>query len=229
MKLMKHLKDKFWEWTIIESNVEQSIIQAAFMWLWIITAIVFLLGTYLSTSWFVLSSAMSWGIAIWWLLLAIIISWLYESMSYLTLWVLAILFWILEWVWLSSIFAIYSSTSIIWAFLWASILFIVMAIYWYTTKRDITKWWNILFVWLISIILLTLINIFFLQSSWFDIALSIVWIFIFLGLTAWDLQMLKIMSETWDKRLSIVFGVWLFLNFINIFLDLLNLFWNSDQ
>lgn len=228
MWLNSNLKKEFWDKVINESNVNQSIIQLTFTWLWIITWIVFGVWYFISSIWFIVSSVLFWVSTIIWFILIIIINMMYKKINYLMLWILAISFWILEGVWLSWIFSLYTTSSLISAFLGASVLFIIMAIYWYTTKRDITKLWNILLVWLISIIILTLINVFFLHSSMFDIILSIIWIFIFLWLTAWDLQMLKTMSTTWDKRLSIVFWLWLFLDFINIFLDLLRLFGKSD-
>jgi len=59
--------------------------------------------------------------------------------------------------------------------------------------------------------------------------LSIVGLLIFLGLVAFDLQTLKMAALTGDERLEIVFGVSLFLNFINIFLELLKIFGSSDE
>ncbi len=230
-----------WEvlWQQMEINVNnevvQSIIQRAFLWLGIITFIVFAVGYYM------VSLIKAWTItptqymiafrasAILWLVLVFVISWFWQKFNYATLAILTILFAVLEWVWLSWVLAAYSSASVINAFAWASVLFIVMALYGYFTKTDLTKLWTLLLVGLIAIIILTIINISFIHSSWFDLILSILWLIIFLWLTAWDLQMLKQMAATWDRRLELVFGVGLFLDFINIFLELLRIFGDRDS
>jgi len=148
-------------------------------------------------------------------------------MNYTTLSVLTIMFAIAEWVWIAWILTIYNAASVINAFAWAAILFIVMWIYWYVTKTDLTKFWTILFIWLIVLIILEIINMF-MWSSWFEMILSAVWLLLFMWITAWDLQMLKTMATTWDRRLEIVFWVSLYLDFINMFLELLELFWNKN-
>ncbi len=165
-----------------------------------------------------------WISAILWFIIVIAISWKYQSMNYSTLSILAILFAVLEWIWLAWIFSIYDLSSIINAFAWAGLLFFIMWLYWYTTKTDLTKLWTIFIIWLVVIIILSFINIFFIHSSLFDLWLSIVWLLIFLWLVAWDLQLLKSMARTWDHRLEIVFWLSLYLDFINIFLELLNIF-----
>jgi len=212
---MNNLESELANWTKASSDEIQNLIQKTFLWLAWITAIVFASWYYilgLLNSWVISSGQYSiafWSSAILGLILIIAITWWYQKMNYATLAILAILFAILEWIWIAWILAIYNSNSIINAFAWASLLFVLMSIYWYFTKTDLTKIWTILIVWLISIIILTLINIFFIR------------------LTAWDLQILKQMAQTWDKRLEIVFWISLYLDFINIFLELLSLFGNS--
>ncbi len=233
--LEKNLWDELSKWIFVDNRTIQSIIQKTFLWLAWITLIVFLVGYYvvwLMNSWVINPSQYNiafWSSAILWFILIIIMTWMYQKMNYITLAILAILFAILEWVWLAWILSFYDTASVINAFAWASVLFVVMSIYWYITKTDLTKLWTILLVWLITIIVLTLINVFFIHSSWFDLVLSIVWLLIFLGLTAWDLQMLKNMASTGDTRLEIVFWVSLYLDFINIFLELLSLFGSSKD
>ena len=170
-----------------------------------------------------------WASAILGLVLVFVISWFWQKFNYATLAILTVLFAILEGIGLSGVLAVYSSASVINAFAGASVLFIIMALYGYFTKTDLTKLWTILLVWLIAIIVLTLINVLFVHSSGFDLVLSIIGLLIFLGLTAWDLQILKQMAATWDRRLELVFGVSLFLDFINIFLELLKIFGSRDE
>ena len=213
----------------VNNEVIQSIIQKSFLWLGIITFIVFAVGYYMVSlikSWAITPTQYTiafWASAILGLVLVFVISWFWQKFNYATLAILTVLFAILEGIGLSGILAVYSSASVINAFAGASLLFIIMALYGYFTKTDLTKLWTILLVWLITIIVLILINVLFIHSSEFDLVLSIIGLLIFLGLTAWDLQLLKQMAATWDKRLELVFGVSLYLDFINIFLELLHL------
>jgi len=226
------IKSQFNQWVITNNDTIQAIIQRTFIWMWSITAIVFFVGYYML--WLIKSWTISiwqyqtafWLSAIFWLILVFAISWWWQKMNYSTLSILAILFGICEWIWLSWILSVYSTANIINAFAWASILFISLALYWYFTRTDLTKLWTIFLIWLISIIILSLINVLFIHSSWFDLLLSVIWLLIFLWLVAWNLQILKMMAQTQDKRLEIVFGISLFLDFINIFIYLLRIFWD---
>jgi len=124
---------------------------------------------------------------------------------------------------LSSIFAIYSSTSIVEAFLTTSLTFGFASLYGYVTKRDLSGWGNLLLVGLVGIIIAGVLNIW-LASSVFALVISIVGIVLFLGLTAYDTQMAKEMYyETNDPRYGIKFALSLYLNFINLFQMILSL------
>jgi len=169
-----------------------------------------------------------WVSALAWLWLVVAITWGYQKMSYTTLSVLTIIFALAEWVWLAGILSTYGIASVINAFAWAALLFVVMWIYGYVTKTDLTKFWTILLVWLITLVILEVINIF-IGSSQIDMILSWVWVLLFMWLTAWDLQILKMMADTWDRRLELVFWVSLYLDFINIFMMLLRLFGNNNE
>ena len=119
---------------------------------------------------------------------------------------------------LSSIFALYSATSIVEAFLTSTVLFATMAVYGTVTKKDLSGSGSILFFGLIGVILASLINFIF-MSSFFSLIISVVGIIIFLGLTAYDVQTAKrIYAETGgDARYGIKFAISLYLNFINLF------------
>ena len=234
-KLKESLQEELSHQNIANNETIQWIIQRSFIWMWVITAIVFVIWYYIV--WLIKSGQIEasqykiafWVSAILWLWLVFAITWWYEKMKYSTLSILAIIFSIVEWVWLAGVLAAYNAASVINAFAGAALLFIIMAVYGYVTKSDLTKLWTILLVWLIAIIVLSLINVFFIHSSWFDLVLSIVGLLIFLWLVAFDLQTLKLMAITWDKRLEIVFWVSLYLDFINIFLTLLRIFSSSDD
>jgi len=221
-------------WTLVSNEIAQSITQRAFLWTWWITAIVFAMAYYIV--WMIKWGAIDpnqYMMAFWisiiiglWLVFAI--TWWYQKMSYATLSFLTIIFAVAEWVWLAGILSVYNAASVINAFAWAALLFIVMWIYWYVTKTDLTKFWTILFVGLIALIILEVINMF-IGSSQFEMILSAVWLLLFMWITAWDLQMLKMMAATWDRRLELVFWVSLYLDFINMFLELLKIFGNKNS
>jgi len=209
-KLKNSLIQKTQWWTIINNEIVQNIIQRTFLWTGWITAIVFAVAYYIV--WMIQSWSINMGqysTAFWismilWLVLVVVISLGYQKMNYATVATLTLLFAGLEWVWLAWILSMYSAASVVNAFAGAALLFIVMWIYGYVTKTDLTKMGTILLVWLITLIILEVINMF-IWSSQFEMILSAVWLLIFLWLTAWDLQMLKQMAETWDIRLEMVF------------------------
>ena len=133
---------------------------------------------------------------------------------------------------LSSIFIVYKLSSIMVVFLSAAIMFGLLALYGYFTNQDLTSFGKLLIFGLLAVIIMSIINIFVTSQS-FDITISIISIIIFLGLTAWDMQNLKRIyyyyendSVALDK--SAIYGALdLYLDFINIFLDLLRLFGKS--
>ena len=133
---------------------------------------------------------------------------------------------------LSSIFIVYKLSSIITIFLSAAVMFGLLALYGYFTNQDLTSFGKLLIFGLLAVVIMSIINIFVTSQS-FDITISIISIIIFLGLTAWDMQNLKKIYyyyendyEALDK--SAIYGALdLYLDFINIFLDLLRLFGKS--
>lgn len=129
---------------------------------------------------------------------------------------------------LSFIFIVYNLGSIFNVFLSSVALFAVMAIAGYTTKTDLTKLGNILMIGLVGIVIASLIN-FFTKSDTMSYICSILGVVIFTGLTAYDVQKIKNLSNEDDgsmgfRKLSIMGALTLYLDFINIFLFLLRLF-----
>ncbi|MCI5733354.1 MAG: Bax inhibitor-1/YccA family protein [Tenericutes bacterium] len=130
---------------------------------------------------------------------------------------------------LSSIFIVYKLGSIGIVFLAAALMFGLMGIYGLTTKNDLSSFGKILIFALIAIIIMSVINIF-VQNSEFNIFICVVSILIFLGLTAWDLNNLKAIYRYYESneeelnKAAIYGALDLYLDFINIFLNLLNLF-----
>ncbi|NWF70599.1 MAG: Bax inhibitor-1/YccA family protein [Chloroflexi bacterium] len=131
---------------------------------------------------------------------------------------------------LSIIFLVYTTTSIVSAFVTASLLFAVMSVFAFTTKRDLTKFGSYLLMALIGFVIASVVNMF-LQSGPLSFIISLVGVVIFLGLTAYDTQRIKAMAASPElqadpslaARLSIVSALSLYLNLINLFLLILNL------
>lgn len=131
---------------------------------------------------------------------------------------------------LSSVFLAYELSSIIMIFLMTSIIFALLSVYGYVTKKDVSKIGPILFFGLIGIIIVTILNIFVFKSSSFDIWISIISIIIFLGFIVYDINLIKRkMYDIDDDKLAVYGAFQLYLDFVNIFLDLLRLFGESND
>jgi FtsH-binding integral membrane protein len=125
----------------------------------------------------------------------------------------------------ATIFVVYNMGSIVSAFMGAAILFAVMSGYGYFTKKDLSGLGSLLFVGLIAIIIASVINIF-IGSTVFQMVISAIGVIIFLGLTAYDTQKIReLVSVGGDTGKEEVMGALsLYLDFINLFLMLLQLF-----
>ena len=125
----------------------------------------------------------------------------------------------------ATIFAIYTMGSIFSAFMSAAVLFGVMSFYGYFTKKSLDSLGQFLFVGLIAIIIASLINIF-IGSTVMQMVISAIAVIIFLGLTAYDTQKIREMVsiETETGNAEIIGALTLYLDFINLFLNLLQLF-----
>ena len=122
------------------------------------------------------------------------------------------------------IFAVFTMGSIVSAFMSAAILFAVMSGYGYFTKRSLDSVGKFMFVGLIAIIIASIVNIF-IGSTVMQMVISALAIIIFLGLTAYDTQKIREMiSVDTSPAVEVSGALSLYMNFINIFLNLLQLF-----
>ena len=148
------------------------------------------------------------------------------------------MFWVfsaLMGVSLSSIFLVYTHTSIVRVFFITAATFGALSLYGYTTKRDMSGIGSFLFMGLIGIIIASLVNIF-LASSMLQFVVSVIGVLVFAGLTAYDTQRLKndyiygYASQGGDvaERAAITGALSLYLNFINLFTLLLQLLGQRD-
>ena len=125
----------------------------------------------------------------------------------------------------ATIFAVFTMGSIVSAFMSAAVLFAVMSGYGYFTKQNLDSMGKFMFVGLIAIIIASVINIF-IGSTVMQMVISALAIIIFLGLTAYDTQKIReLVSVDGDTGREEVMGaLTLYMDFINLFINLLQLF-----
>ena len=134
---------------------------------------------------------------------------------------------------LSTIFAIYSTSSIATTFFISSLTFGIMALTGYTTKTDLTKMGSLLMMGVVGIVIASIVNMF-IGSSLMDYIISIIGVLVFTGLTAYDVQKIKNIGNQIDQgsetaqKMMVLGALTLYLDFINLFLMLLRLFGNRD-
>ena len=132
---------------------------------------------------------------------------------------------------ISSIFLVFTGYSIAQIFLITSIAFAGLSLWGYTTKKDISGWGSLLIMGVIGLIVASIVNIF-LGSPALMFAISAIGVLIFAGLTAYDTQRIKTEyvahaahgDTEWLGKAAIMGALGLYLNFINMFMMLLQLF-----
>ena len=170
-----------------------------------------------------------WGLIIAELALVFVVSGMTNRLSLTTATLLFILYSIINGATLSMIFLAYSTSVITKTFFITAGMFACMSFFGYSTKRDLSGIGRILFMALIGIIIATIVNLF-VKSSGFDLIITYLGVFIFVGLTAWDTQKIKqmlMMADGMDEsvqKIALMGALSLYLDFINLFLYLLRIF-----
>jgi len=125
----------------------------------------------------------------------------------------------------STIFVVFTMGSIVTAFMGAAILFGTMSFWGYFTKKSLEGWGSFLLVGLIAVVITSIVNVF-IGSSTLAMVVSAVAIIVFLGLTAYDTQTIRnnLSISDADGKTEIIGALSLYMNFINIFISLLQLF-----
>ncbi|NIJ21758.1 hypothetical protein FHS95_003469 [Sphingomonas naasensis] len=148
---------------------------------------------------------------------------------------LQLLFWIyagLMGLSLSTIFLVYTSTSIAQVFFATAAGFGALSLYGYTTKRDLSGLGTFLIMGLVGLIVAMLLNLLFFRSGEMNLVISAIGVLIFAGLTAYDTQKIKsiyahVAGTEMVGKVVIMGALNLYLDFINMFLFLLRLFGSS--
>ena len=180
-------------------------------------------------------SMLFWGCLIGELALVFTLSARVQKMKAQTATALFVLYSVLNGVTLSSIFIIYTRSSITSVFFICSATFVATSLFGYFTKKDLTSMGQFMFMGLIGIIIASVANFFF-KSSGMQMIISYVGVIVFVGLTAYDTQKLKGMALSQPADLSagvirkgaLIGALTLYLDFINLFLMLLHILGNRE-
>lgn len=179
--------------------------------------------------------ALLWGIVIAELALVFIVAGMIKRLSLPTATLLFIAYSVLNGVMLSSIFVVYTMTSIASVFFITAGTFAVMAAIGYFTKADLSSLGKILMMALIGLIIATVVNVFFIKSGGFSLICSYVGVLLFTGLTAYDSQKIKTMLVEADdvseeaQKIALLGSLTLYLDFVNLFIYLLRILGNSRE
>jgi hypothetical protein len=175
------------------------------------------------------NSVIFWALVIAEFALVIGVSAAINRLSLTTATLMFVLYSVLNGVLLSSIFVVYTATSIATVFFITAGTFGAMALIGYTTKADLSSMGKYMFMALIGLIIATVVNLF-LKSSGLEMIISYVGVLVFVGLTAWDSQKIKQMllqapdAGEAAQKIALLGALSLYLDFINLFLYLLRIF-----
>ncbi len=180
-------------------------------------------------------SMLFWGCLIGELALVFTLSARVQKMKAQTATALFILYSVLNGVTLSSIFIVYTRSSITSVFFVCSATFVATSLFGYFTKKDLTSMGQFMFMGLIGIVIASVANFFF-KSSGMQMIISYVGVIVFVGLTAYDTQKLKGMALSQPADVSagvirkgaLLGALTLYLDFINLFLMLLHILGNRE-
>ena len=158
-----------------------------------------------------------------------------DKLSLQTATLLFILYSVLNGVVLSSVFLVFQLGTIAKMFFITAGTFGATAAYGYFTHRDLTRLGSLLMMLLIGIIIATVVNVFLIKSTMFDLVISYIGVAVFVGLTAWDTQSIKRMLAMQTdmgegaQKIALFGALNLYLDFINLFLYILRIFARSDS
>ena len=160
------------------------------------------------------------------IVVVLLFSFLSKKLSPTLVTILFFIYAMINGVTMSVIFVVFELNSIVYLFLASAAVFAILSYIGYKTDKDLSNWRTILFPVLIIGLILSIINIF-LGNTLLDIILDWVILFVFFGITIYDMNKIKLLQEyeTLDQsKLHIYCAMDLYLDFINIFLRILSLF-----
>lgn len=211
-----------------EYNENTQVYPKMFTWLFIGLLITFASGYALTLNEQLMIQVLALGIlpiAIIEIVIALVLGIRLAKMHPLTMKILYVIYSILTGVTFSVIFVAFEVSSLISIFIITAIIFALLAFYGYTTKRDLTKIGTIALIALFAIIIAGILNIFIFKSTMFDTVLTMLGVLIFIAYIAYDVNKVKQLMLAIGEEKAAVYGAFqLYLDFINLFIRLLELF-----
>ncbi len=209
---------------IVDSN---KTLRQTFLWMFLGLLSTGIISAYTYYTGAFISIAGAWtGILIAQVVIAVVFGLCFHKLPTGVVTFLFFLYSILTGVTFSVIFAVFELTSVAYALLATAGFFGVLAFIGYTTKKDLSKFGTVLMAVLIIAIVLTLINLF-VGNSILDLFLDWVVLIVFAGLTIYDMNKIKMMSQNYgidQEKIAIYGAMQLYLDFINMFLRILEIF-----
>lgn len=212
---------------------ESSFLSKVFLWMFIGLLVTFGTGVLVSGNVqaleFIFSGGGYWFLVIAELVTVIVLSARLSKMSPIGAKIGFVFYSFLSGLTFSSIFIVYKVSSIIAIFLITSLIMLIFSVLGAKTKIDLSKFGSYLLMILVGIIIASIINIF-VGSESFSLGICIVSLIIFILFIAYDVQKVLRMYEMdpTNENLAIIGALELYLDFINIFLDLLRLFGDNN-
>ncbi len=219
------------------TSLQMAVFRKVYFWLSIALAITGLTAYIASNNPAVMNLIMGSRAGIWILLIiqlgmVIYLSARINTMSLQTASMVFVLYSFVMGITFSFIFLVYAKTTIYTCFFITAGTFLVMSLYGFFTKKDLSSWGNLLFMVLIGVIIASVVN-FFLKSSTLYYIISYVGVLVFTGLVAYDTQKIKALigmeNNEQSQKLAIIGALALYLDFINIFLFLLRIFGGGNR
>lgn len=211
--------------------MSNKIYSKVFLWLFIGLMLTFGTGIYTATNQSALevifNNGFYWIFVIAELVLAVVLSVRITKMSPTTARVLYLAYAFLTGLTFSSLFIVYKLESILVVFGISAVLFLGFALFGYKTKLDLSKLGTYLLMILLGIIICSIVAIF-VDSVAFNLGICILSIIVFLGYIAYDVKKIETLSNYIEEdNLAVIGAFELYLDFINIFIDLLRIFGKS--
>ena len=224
------MEEESYQEVIIDKDTENKIFGKTFFWMFlgllgtaIIAAYTYYSGLYVN----ILLDGYFSAILILELVVVLVFSLLFRKLSPTAVGILYFIYSMVNGVTLSTVFAAFELSSIVYLFVVSSLIFVVLGFMGYETNKDLSSWSSYITVFLIAGIILSLINLFIIKSSGLDLALDWLILALFFGITIYDINKMKLLQSdtSFDtSKIHIYCAMQLYLDFINIFLRILSIF-----
>lgn len=220
---------------VVSENAYAKLMRNVYLWMTLALVVTGMAAYYVANTPAVLqfifsSQIVFWGLAIAELAIVFVLSAMIDKLSFTTASIMFVVYSLMNGVLLSSIFIIYTMDSITTVFFITAGTFGAMALVGSFIKTDLSAMGRIFIMALIGIIIATVVNIF-VRSDALTMILNYVGVLIFVGLTAWDAQKIKLMLQhhgtevnEGTMKIALLGSLSLYLDFINLFIHLLRIF-----